>query len=91
MSATAPRRTAELFAAVFTAAGAILAYLLARPGVARWAGAPVGHLLGTVGLGLMLWAGFGYTWRKRSTAPGSPPCAPRCIPTWRQACWGRCW
>lgn len=70
MSATAPRRTAELFAAVFTAAAAILAYLLARPGVARWAGAPVGHLLGAVGLGLMLWAGFGYTWRKRSTAPG---------------------
>lgn len=71
MSATEPRRTAELFAAVLTAAGAILAYLVARPGVVRWAAAPAGHLLGVLGIGLMLWAGFGYTWRKRSTVPGA--------------------
>ena len=71
MSATARPHTAELLAAAVTAAAAILAYLVGREGVVRWAGSGVGHLLGVVGILLMLWAGFGYSWRKRSTAPGA--------------------
>jgi hypothetical protein len=64
------RNTAELVGASSAALLATLAYLAWREVGARWAGTWPGHLLGIAGLALMLWAGFGYSWRKRHPASG---------------------
>lgn len=47
-----------------------VAYVAWRAGSARWASALPGHAMGIVGMALMVWAGFAYTWRKRRVAPG---------------------
>ncbi len=47
-----------------------VAYVAWRGGSARWASALPGHALGIIGMGLMVWAGFAYTWRRRWVAPG---------------------
>ncbi len=78
MSATAPRRTAEATTAVVAMATAVAAtavFLVWRDGSTWWPSALPGHALGGLGFALMLWAGFGYSWRKRSVAPGAPPMA----------------
>lgn len=64
------RNTAELVGALSAALLATFAYLIWREAGARWAGTWPGHLLGIVGLAMMLWAGFGYSWRKRHPASG---------------------
>jgi hypothetical protein len=71
MSTITQRRTAEGVAAGATALLATIAFVAWRDGSARWASAAPGHALGALGLALMLWAGFGYGWRKRSAAPGA--------------------
>ncbi len=78
MSATAPRRTTDLATSTAAAAAALLAtlaFVVWRDGSSWWPSALPGHALGAVGLALMLWAGFGYSWRKRSVAMGAAPMA----------------
>ena len=70
MSATAPRATGELVGGGVAAVLSTVAYVAWRGGSARWASALPGHALGIIGMGLMVWAGFAYTWRKRRVAPG---------------------
>lgn len=70
MSAIAPRATGELVGGSLAAALATVAFLVWREGSTRWASGLPGHVLGAIGLALMLWAGVAYTWRKRRTAPG---------------------
>jgi hypothetical protein len=69
-SATAQHTWAEAGAGIASAGLATIAFVVWRDGSARWASALPGHLLGVVGVLLMLWAGFAYTWRKRRAAPG---------------------
>ncbi|MEQ1690594.1 MAG: hypothetical protein ABMA00_04875 [Gemmatimonas sp.] len=64
------RITADAISGLTSAILATTAFVLWRDGSAHWASALPGHLMGTVGILLMLWAGFGYTWRKRRPAPG---------------------
>ncbi|MBK9979857.1 MAG: hypothetical protein IPP20_18435 [Gemmatimonadetes bacterium] len=70
MSATAPRATGELVGGGVAAVLSTVAYVAWRGGSARWASALPGHALGIIGMALMVWAGFAYTWRKRRVAPG---------------------
>lgn len=64
------RVTADAIGGLTAAILATTAFVLWRDGSAHWASALPGHLLGAVGIAFMLWAGFGYTWRKRRPAPG---------------------
>lgn len=70
MSAIARQRTTDLALAVAGVAGGLAAFLLSGREAIRFPSTLAGHVMGTVGLGLMLWAGFGYSWRKRRTAAG---------------------
>lgn len=70
MSAIAPRATGELVGGSLAAALATVAFIAWRDGSTWWASGLPGHLLGAIGLALMLWAGVAYTWRKRRTAAG---------------------
>ncbi len=58
------QRSPELWLAILTMALVTVPYVaLARDGVPRASGL-VGHGLGVLGVLLMLWAAFGYAWRK---------------------------
>ena len=70
MSATVPRATGEWVGGGVAAVLSTVAYVAWRAGSARWASALPGHVLGVIGMALMLWAGVAYTWRKRRVAPG---------------------
>jgi hypothetical protein len=70
MSATARLRTVDLSLALAGAAGGTAAFFLLGRGAPRFPSTLAGHLLGALGLALMLWAGFGYSWRKRHAAAG---------------------
>lgn len=70
MSAIAPRATGELVGGSLAAALATVAFVVWRDGSTRWASGLPGHVLGAIGLALMLWAGVAYTWRKRREAAG---------------------
>lgn len=70
MWATARHRTIDLSVALAGAAGGLAAFLLLGGRAPRFPSTLAGHLLGAVGLALMLWAGFGYSWRKRRAAAG---------------------
>lgn len=59
-----PARLGEILMGVGVAVLATLLYTLRHDAAASWASSPLGHGLGIVGFALMLWAGFGYTWRK---------------------------
>jgi hypothetical protein len=65
------RATADLIGGVTAASLATVAFVVWRDGSQHWAGTLPGHTLGVIGIALMLWAGFGYTWRKRNAAPGA--------------------
>lgn len=67
------RLTAELAAGLLTSALATAAFIAWRVEGERWAGTLPGHTLGVVGIMLMLWAGFAYSWRKRQLTPGAQP------------------
>lgn len=66
-----PRLTDEAVGGLTAGALATLAFWFWRDGSVRWASTLPGHVLGILGFVLMLWAGFGYTARKRSVAPGA--------------------
>jgi hypothetical protein len=70
-----PRVTADAYAdavgGLTAAALATIAFVYWRAGSQHWAGTLPGHVLGVIGIALMLWAGFGYTWRKRHATPGA--------------------
>jgi hypothetical protein len=70
MSATGRQRTADLALALAGAAAGIAAFLVAGGKAPRFPSTLAGHLLGATGLALMLWAGFGYSWRKRRAPAG---------------------
>lgn len=69
-SAIAPRAIGEAAGAVAAALLATVAFVVWREHAERWASTLPGHLLGVVGVALMLWAGVAYTWRKRHPHPG---------------------
>lgn len=71
MSATEPRTTTEMIGGLGAAVVATLAFVLWRERAVHWASGWTGHALGVLGVALMLWAGFGYTLRKRRVAAGS--------------------
>jgi hypothetical protein len=73
MSVTAPRSIADAAAGVVAALLATVAFVVWRTGTERWASAWPGHALGVLGIALMLWAGFAYTWRKRATSQANAP------------------
>lgn len=64
------RNTAELAGGIATAVVATLVHAVWRDAGARWAGTLPGHLLGVVGVLLMLWATVDYARRKRGQQPG---------------------
>jgi hypothetical protein len=64
--------TADAVAAAVLSAVATFVYVAWHETGAPWAGTAAGHLLGIVGTLLMLWAGFGYSWRKRTPTPLAP-------------------
>jgi len=64
------RNTAEVVGGTATAAVATLVYAVSRGDGARWAGTLPGHLLGVVGVLLMLWATVDYSRRKRGQQAG---------------------
>lgn len=66
-----PRATDEAVGGLSAGALATLAFWFWRDGSARWASSLPGHALGVLGFALMLWAGFGYTARKRQASPGA--------------------
>ena len=68
-----PRVTRDIVGAISVAALATALFVLRQPMSIRWASTLPGHALGALGISLMLWAGFGYTWRKRHPAPGGQP------------------
>lgn len=65
--------TANVITATAACAVAAFAFLLWGRGPVPWAGTVAGHVVGVLGTLLMLWAGFGYTRRKRRTAAGVSP------------------
>lgn len=67
------RATLDLVAGVSTAVLATGLFVLWPHGDVRWASTVAGHALGVLGIVLMLWAGFAYSWRKRQLAQGAPP------------------
>jgi len=66
-----PRATADFAGGVTAAMLATVAFIYWRSGADHWASSAPGHVLGAIGIALMLWAGFGYTWRKRHATPGA--------------------
>lgn len=70
MSATERQRTADLALAAAGAGGGLAAFLLLGKDAPRLASTLAGHVMGAAGFGLMLWAWFGYSWRKRRVAAG---------------------
>ncbi|MBY0489971.1 MAG: hypothetical protein K2R93_09050 [Gemmatimonadaceae bacterium] len=64
-------RLGEIIMGLGVAVLATLLYALRHDAATSWASSPLGHGLGIVGVLLMLWAGFGYTWRKHQEAGGS--------------------
>jgi len=66
-----PRVTDEAVGGLTAGALATLAFWFWRDAGVRWASTLPGHLFGILGFVLMLWAGFGYTARKRSASPGA--------------------
>lgn len=65
------RVTADLAGGLTASVLATAAFVAWRERGEQWAGTLPGHVLGVVGFALMLWAGFGYSWRKRHPAPGA--------------------
>lgn len=65
------RATAPLVAT--GVAGVVIAYLALARGAALSPGGALGHGLGIVGYALMLWAAFGYSWRKDPQRRGAGP------------------
>ncbi len=70
MSAIGRQRTTDLALAGAAAGGGVAAFLLLGGATPRFPSTLAGHLMGALGLGLMLWAGFGYSWRKRHLSGG---------------------
>ncbi len=66
-----PARLGEVLMGLGVAVLATLLYVLRHDAAASWASSALGHGLGIVGFALMLWAGFGYTWRKHQPAGGA--------------------
>ncbi len=64
------RNTAELLSGIATAVVATIVYALWRGTGARWAGTLPGHVLGVLGVLLMLWATVDYSRRKRRQEAG---------------------
>ncbi|MDQ8154646.1 MAG: hypothetical protein P3B98_08285 [Gemmatimonadota bacterium] len=64
--------TADAVVAAVLSAVATFVYVAWHQTGAPWAGTAAGHLLGIVGTLLMLWAGFGYSWRKRTPGMLAP-------------------
>jgi len=73
MSVTAPRSIADAVAGVIAAVLATVAFVTWRAASERWASSWPGHALGVLGIVLMCWAGFAYTWRKRATSQANSP------------------
>ncbi|HEX4933572.1 MAG TPA: hypothetical protein VFV33_10370 [Gemmatimonadaceae bacterium] len=69
-SAIAPRAIGEAVGGVAVALLATLAFVAWRANTERWASGLPGHALGMLGVALMLWAAFAYSWRKRHPHPG---------------------
>jgi hypothetical protein len=67
-----PPRTGEIVMGVATAAVATVLYVMRRGAADAWSSSALGHALGVVGLVMMLWAGFGYSARKRRTRGDGP-------------------
>jgi hypothetical protein len=63
--------TGSILLGVLAAVLGTLALVAWRVHGLPWASTPFGHGMGVVGTLLMLWAGFGYAWRKRHQALGA--------------------
>ncbi len=63
--------TASILVGVVAAVLGTLALVAWRVHGLPWASTPFGHGMGVLGTLLMLWAGFGYAWRKRHLALGA--------------------
>lgn len=71
MSKILRRRTADIVLAVAIAVGAVIPLVAWYGEDSAFSSSLIGHLLGVAGLSLMLWSGFAYTKRKRSSEPGA--------------------